>query len=165
MSNFTAQKQILGLLAWLVLCFVIAAIGAMGSMNAPEFYGQLIQPTWAPPAWLFGPVWSTLYTLMGVAAWMVWRQGGLKDTKLPMVLFLIQLAVNALWSWLFFAWQMGVWSMVDIIVLWVLIVMTIVAFWRVNKLAALLMIPYLLWVSFAAVLNYYMWQLNPSILA
>lgn len=158
------QKQIIGLIGWLVLCFSVAAVGAFGSMNAPEFYGQLLQPTWAPPAWLFGPVWSTLYTMMAIAAWLIWRQGGLKPIKTAMILFVVQLLVNGLWSWLFFAWQLGLWSFVNILVLWVLIVLTIRAFSRVNLLAGILLVPYLLWVSFAAVLNFYMWQLNPVIL-
>ncbi len=164
MSNFTAQKQTIGLASWLLLCFATAVTCAFGSMNAPEFYGQLTQPNWAPPAWLFGPVWITLYTLMAIAALLVWRQGGLKANKSAMILFVVQLFINGLWSWLFFAWQMGLWSFVDIVILWVLILVTLLKFGRVRLLAAVLLIPYLMWVSFATALNFSMWQSNTGIL-
>ncbi|MEZ5471940.1 MAG: TspO/MBR family protein [Marinicella sp.] len=165
MSNQSIQIQIIGLIGWLVLCFVASAIGAFGSMAAPAFYAGLIQPVWAPPAWLFGPVWTALYALMAISAWLVWRHGGFKQQSAPLTLFVVQLTINAFWSWLFFAWQQGLWSLIDIMILWILIVMTIWTFWRINKLAGVLLIPYMLWVSFAAILNYYMWQLNPEILA
>lgn len=158
------QQQILGLVAWLVLCFVASAIGAMASIKAQSFYVNLVQPDWAPPGWLFGPVWTVLYALMAISAWLVWRQGGFKRHPKALSLFLIQLALNALWSWLFFAWMMGFWSFVNMLVLWLLILLTQLSFLRINKLSGWLLIPYLLWVSFAAVLNLAMWQLNPSIL-
>lgn len=160
----SVQIQIIGLIGWLVLCFAASAIGAFGSMAAPSFYASLVQPIWVPPAWLFGPVWTALYTLMAISAWLIWRQGGFKQQRGPLSLFLLQLVINALWSWLFFAWQQGMWSFIDIMILWVLIVLTIWIFWRVSKLAGMLLMPYLLWVSFAAVLNFYMWQLNPGTL-
>ena len=128
------------------------------------FYQQLVRPDWAPPAWLFAPVWTVLYSLIGVAAWLVWRVGGFRAARTALTLFLVQLVVNALWSWLFFGWHLGGLALADILVLWVLIVATIVAFWRVAPLAGALLIPYLLWVSFAAALNHSVWQLNPRIL-
>lgn len=164
MSTMSKQKQVIGLLGWFILSFTASAIGAIASIQAKTFYGQLVQPSWAPPGSVFGPVWSLLYGLMAIAAWLVWRDGGFKNKRVPLTFFLVQLVVNALWSWLFFAWHLGAIAFVDILILWVLIVATIVFFWRVRPLAGALLIPYLCWVSFAAVLNYSVWQLNPGIL-
>jgi translocator protein len=165
--NAVAQSQarrILGLVGWLALSFVAAAIGAAASINAKDFYAHLAQPDWAPPAALFGPVWTLLYALMGIAAWRVWRSGGFRMHRTALTVFLIQLAVNALWSWLFFVWHKGAPALADIGVLWLLIAATLLLFWRVRPLAGVLLIPYLAWVSFAAALNYSVWQLNPNIL-
>ena len=101
---------------------------------------------------------------MGIAAWLVWRVGGFRVARTALTLFLVQLAVNALWSWLFFGWHLGGVAFADIALLWVLIVATLVAFWRVRPLAGVLLVPYLLWVSFAFALNYSVWQLNPQVL-
>ncbi|TDR19448.1 TspO/MBR related protein [Marinicella litoralis] len=158
------QQQIFGLVFWLLLCFGISAIGAMASIQARSFYVELIQPAWAPPGWLFGPVWTVLYAMMAIAAWLVWRQGGFKENRVALTLFLLQLFINGLWSWLFFAWQMGAASLFNIVVLWGLIVATLWTFIRTSHWAAGLLVPYLLWVSFATALNYAMWQLNPQIL-
>jgi benzodiazapine receptor len=164
MAIQTKQKQILGLIGWLVVSFAASAIGALASIQAKSFYGELVQPSWAPPASVFGPVWTLLYAMMAIAAWLVWRAGGFRNNRIALSLFGIQLALNALWSWLFFAWHLGAWAFADILVLWVFIAATTVTFWRVRPLAGALLVPYLLWVSFAAVLNYFMWQLNPQIL-
>ena len=164
MSSFSIRKQILGLIGWLVVSFAASAVGAAASIQARSFYGQLIQPNWAPPPGIFGPVWTVLYTLMGIAAWLVWRSGGFRSNRQALTLFLLQLVFNALWSWLFFAWNFGALALADIVVMWILIVATLVSFWRVRPLAGGLLIPYLLWVSFALVLNYSLWQLNPHIL-
>lgn len=152
------------LLGWLVLCFLAAGVGAVASVQAPQFYGQLSQPAWAPPASVFGPVWTALYALMGVAAWLVWRQGPGPGRAPALRLFVVQLALNALWSWLFFAWHLGAWALVDIALLWLLIVATLVHFWRLQPLAGLLLVPYLAWVGFAAALNLAVWRLNPQLL-
>lgn len=158
------DKQIIGFAAWLVVSFTAAGIGGAASIQAGPFYTQLIRPEWAPPPNLFGPVWTILYVLMGIAAWLVWRAGGFRAARTALTLFLVQLAVNALWSWLFFGWHLGGLAFADIVLLWVLIVATLVAFWRARPWAGALLIPYLLWVSFASVLNYSVWQLNPQIL-
>lgn len=158
------QKQILGLAGWLIVSFIAAGIGAAASVQAGPFYAQLVRPEWAPPAWVFGPVWTALYVLMGVAAWLVWRVGGFRAARPALTLFLVQLALNALWSWLFFGWHLGVLAFADVLLLWVMIVATLVAFWRIRPLAGALLVPYLLWVSFASVLNYSVWQLNPQAL-
>lgn len=158
------QKQFLGLIGWLVVSFVASAVGAVASIQAKSFYAKLAQPGWAPPAWLFGPVWTVLYALMAIAAWLVWRSGGFRANSVALSLFLLQLAFNALWAWLFFAWRLGALAFADILVLWLLIVATLISFWRVSRLAGALLVPYLLWVGFAAALNYSVWQLNPQIL-
>lgn len=165
MTAIPVYKQILGLLAWLTVTFAAAAIGGIASSNAGAFYQQLTRPGWAPPAWLFAPVWSMLYLLMGIAAWLVWRVAGVRSAGTALSLFLIQLAANALWTWLFFAWQRGVLAFAEILILWVLILGTVVALWRVRPLAGALLLPYLAWVAFAAALTYALWQLNPQILA
>lgn len=157
-------SQALGFVAWLALCYVAAGIGAIASVNAPAFYGELVQPEWAPPGSVFGPVWTFLYTCMAVAAWLVWRSAPWAETRVALGLFLLQLAVNALWSWLFFAWQLGGVAFAEVLVLWVLIVATLVAFWRHSRIAALLLVPYLGWVSFAAALNFWLWRANPGLL-
>jgi len=159
-----ASKQIAGLAGWLVVTSIAAAIGAAASVEAGSFYGRLMQPHWAPPSAVFGPVWMTLYVLMGVAAWLVWRVGGMRAARGALALYLLQLALNALWSWLFFGWHRGALAFADVILLWILIVATVIAFWRVRPLAGALLVPYLLWVSFASVLNYVVWRLNPAVL-
>ena len=164
MLTFSRQKQILGLAAWLVASFAASAVGAIASLQAKSFYSQLVQPAWAPPPGVFGPVWTTLYTLMGIAAWLVWRSGGFGANRQALSLFLLQLAFNALWSWLFFTWKLGGLAFAEIVVLWFLIAATLVSFWRVRKLAGALLIPYLAWVGFAAALNFSLWRLNPGIL-
>ncbi|MGV8922046.1 MAG: TspO/MBR family protein [Thermomonas sp.] len=166
MQSKPSQKQnsLLGLIGWLALCFAASAIGAAASMQAETFYAGLIQPEWAPPPSVFGPVWMVLYALMGIAAWMVWRVGGFIRNGNALSIFIVQLGVNALWSWLFFAWHKGAWAFADIALLWLLILAVILDFWRVRPLAGALLLPYLAWVSFAAALNFEVWQLNPGIL-
>jgi tryptophan-rich sensory protein len=163
-SGFSTAHQTIGLIGWLALCFGTAFLAALASIEAQSFYAQLTQPSWAPPAWLFGPVWTALYLMMALAAWLVWRRGGWAVQRKPLALFLAQLAFNALWSWLFFAWHLGALGFADILVMWVLIAATIATFWRVSRPAALLLVPYIAWVSFAAVLNFSVWQLNPGLL-
>lgn len=158
------RTQFLGLLGWFAVSFAASAVGAVASIQAKSFYGGLAQPAWAPPSAVFGPVWTVLYAMMAIAVWLVWRAGSLRANRTAISLFLAQLALNALWSWLFFAWHHGAWAFVDILALWVLVVATIVTFWRVRPLAGALLVPYLLWISFASALNYAVWQLNPHIL-
>jgi len=161
MTKLSTLRQAGGLAGWLVLSFVAAAIGAVASVTAATFYQQLTRPAWAPPGWLFGPVWSVLYLMMGVAAWLVWRKDGWPAAKTALGLFIAQLAANALWSWLFFARHQGLWAFVEILVLWLLILGTTVGFWRVRALAGALLLPYLVWVSFATALCLATWRLNP----
>jgi tryptophan-rich sensory protein len=109
-------------------------------------------------------VWTALYIMIGIAAWLVWRERGFAGARAALVLFAVQLAANALWTWLFFAWREGGLAFAEILLLWALIAITIVLFWRVRALAGALMLPYLLWVSFASALTYAIWQRNPSVL-
>lgn len=164
MSPLTKKQQILGLLGWLALSFVAAAVGSAATIRAGSFYVDLVRPEWAPPSSVFGPVWTTLYIMMAIAAWLVWRTGGFRAAKGALILFVVQLAFNALWSWLFFAWQLGAAAFAEVLVLWLLIAATLLAFWRIRPLAGVLLIPYLAWVSFASALNYTLWQLNPQVL-
>ena len=157
-------KQVAGLLAWLVVSFAAAAVGGIASANAGSLYEQLNRPPWAPPASLFAPVWTILYLLQAVSAWLVWRARGFRGGAVPLILFLVQLVANALWTWLFFAWRQGALALAEIILLWVLILATIVGFWRIRALAGALLVPYLLWVTFATALTYAIWQRNPGLL-
>lgn len=163
-SHSPLHRQVLGLLGWVFVSFVAAAIGAVGSMNAGAFYAQLARPDWAPPGWLFAPVWTVLYLLLGVAAWLVWRVRGFAGARGALGLFVVQLAANALWTWLFFVWHRGALALAEIIVLWLLILATVIAFARIQVWAGLLLIPYLVWVSYAAALTVTVWRLNPGVL-
>jgi tryptophan-rich sensory protein len=164
MSKFNKKQQALALVMSLTICYAVSFVGAMASINAKQFYASLVQPSWSPPGWLFGPVWIILYTMMGLSAWMIWRKNGFNAHRSSLLLYLFHLIPNALWGWLFFSWHLGAASFINIIVLWLLILITIFAFFRINKPAAMLLVPYLCWVSFAAALNYALWQNNPAIL-
>jgi translocator protein len=164
MIIISKSKQILGLLFWLVLTFSAGAIGAVASANARGFYLELVRPSWAPPGWLFAPVWSVLYLLMGISAWLVWRERGILASRLPLTLYIFQLAANALWTWLFFTFRSGAFAFYEILLLWLLILITIILFRRVRPVAGVLLLPYIAWVSFAAALTYATWVNNPLIL-
>lgn len=150
------------LLVCLLIVYAAAAVGAVASLNAPAFYASLARPGWAPPAAVFGPVWTLLYSLMGIALWRVWRSPSRRAAAIR--LFLAQLAVNASWSWLFFRWHLGAPAFAWIVLLLAMIVATIVTFWRVSRFAALLLAPYLGWVAFATVLSWSIWRANPTLL-
>ena len=154
----------LALILWIALCAAAGAVGAIASASAAGFYATLAQPSWAPPSWVFGPVWTLLYMAMAVSAWLVWRERGWARAGGALGLFLVQLALNALWSWLFFGWHHGALAFADIVALLVLIIATIIAFGRIKPLAAWLLVPYLAWVCFATALNYSVWQRNPPLL-
>jgi len=164
MSQRSTPAQIVGLLSWLAVAFAAAAFGAVASIDAGTFYAQLVRPVWAPPASVFGPVWSVLYLLMGIAAWLVWREQGAYRLGAALTLFVAQLCANALWSWLFFAWRHGAFAFADVLVLLALIAATITMFWRIRRLAGILMLPYFAWVGFASVLTWAVWQSNPMAL-
>jgi tryptophan-rich sensory protein len=102
--------------------------------------------------------------MMGVAAWLVWRQYGMRVARTAFIVFVVQLVLNALWTWLFFTWHLGAIALVEILALWTLIAITIILFWPLNRIAAMLLVPYLAWVSFASALNLALWKLNPAVL-
>ena len=146
----------------LALSLAAAALGAIASINAGAFYAHLARPAWAPPGWLFGPVWTVLYLLMALALWRVWRVRPAKSR--PVRLFLAQLAVNAVWSWLFFRLHMGALSFAWIVLLVTLLGVTVTAFWQVSSVAGVLLLPYLAWVLFACALAWALWRANPAAL-
>jgi len=161
MSVTAPKYPWLGLIVLLVVCFAAAGIG--GAVTTPKiatWYAALAKPSWNPPNWIFGPVWSVLYLCMAIAAWLVWRQGGLAGAATPLALFAVQLVLNLAWSWLFFGFQNPGLAFVDIVLLWAAIAATMVAFWFRSAIAGILFLPYLAWVSFAAVLNFVVWRLN-----
>jgi tryptophan-rich sensory protein len=154
----------MGLFGWLLLTFAAAAIGGVASSEAGAFYSQLVRPNWAPPGWLFAPVWTVLYVLMGTAAWLVWRVHGFKKARTPLTLFIVQLGANALWTWVFFVWHQGALAFAEIILLWCLIAATVASFRKLNTVAAALLLPYLAWVTFASALTFATWRLNSNLL-
>lgn len=158
------STQALGALGWFTITFAAAALGAWASTSAASFYATLAPPAWAPPASLFGPVWTLLYAMMAVAAWLVWRERGTAATRPALTLYLLQLGVNALWSWLFFGWRLGALALVDILLLVMLVVATLIAFARIRALAAVMLLPYLGWITFASTLNLAVWRANPGVL-
>lgn len=164
MQKRSTLAQAAGLLAWLAVAFAAAGVGAIASVDAGSFYAQLAKPAWAPPGSVFGPVWSALYLIMGIAAWLVWCEQGIQGRVVALALFLVQLITNAFWSWLFFAWRNGAAAFAGVLILLILIVATIAAFWRIRRLASLLLVPYLAWVCFASLLTWAVWQSNPEVL-
>lgn len=151
----------LGLAVILVVCFAAAGIGgAITTPKIPGWYATLAKPSWNPPNWIFGPVWSALYLCMAVAAWLVWRQGGLAGAAMPLALFGVQLVLNVLWSCLFFGLQNPGLAFVEVLVLWTAIAATMVTLWLRSTVAGVLFVPYLAWVSFASILNFVIWRLN-----
>ncbi len=151
------MNSILSLVVWLVVCFGAALLGLRFPPGA--WYAGLRKPSWNPPNWIFGPVWTLLYILMAVAAWLVWENGGAANTG-ALALFLVQLILNAVWTWLFFGLHRPGLAAAEIVLLWLAILATTLGFWTVQPLAGLLLVPYLLWVSFAAILNFTVWRLN-----
>ena len=151
------------LAASLCSCYLAALIGSMFTTpNVPTWYATLARPTFAPPDWVFAPVWTALFTLMGISAYLVWREG-IDDpgVKVGLEVFAFQLVVNVTWSAAFFGLRSPLAGLVLIALLWALIALNIQKFRQVSKMAAALLLPYIIWVSFAAVLNFEIWRLNP----
>jgi translocator protein len=150
----------------LVICILIPqAAGGIGALfteaSVSTWYQGLAKPSFNPPGWIFGPVWTALYIMMGVALFLVWRKGpGRREVKTAAFLFAAQLALNVLWSFLFFYLRMPMAAFIEIIVLWIMIVATAIALYRESRAAGALFIPYILWVGFASVLNFLLWRLN-----
>jgi benzodiazapine receptor len=157
-SRETAGRQVLALAGWLILCFAASATAVFVSTGG--WYARLAKPPWNPPAWVFGPVWTLLYAMMATAAWWVWRHGGRTANQRALRLFLLQWVLNALWTPLFFGLHSPGWAFADILALWAVLAATVLSFWRVSVVAGVLLSPYLAWVTFAAALNFEIWQLN-----
>ena len=152
------MKKIWKLIISILIPFVASAIGGFfTSTSVSTWYVDLIKPSFNPPSWVFGPVWTILYLLMGIALYLVWIS---KYEKKAFIAFGVQMFLNALWSVLFFGLQNPLFAFIEIIFLWIAILITIVYFYRINKISAYLLIPYILWVSFAAVLNFFIFYLN-----
>jgi tryptophan-rich sensory protein len=155
-------SQVFAFLVLLLACFGTAAIGAAWTSTSIEgWYQTLAKPAWTPPDWVFGPVWTVLYLMMAIAGWLFWRRSGIVGARGAWLLFAAQLLLNALWSGIFFALRSPGLAFIEILVLWSAIAGTIVAFWPHSRWASYLLVPYLAWSSFAAVLNLAIWRLNP----
>ena len=161
-SPVSSRASLLGLAGFLVTCLGVSWIAAWAtSTSVGSWYPTLAKPDFTPPDEVFGPVWVPLYIMMALAGWRVWRKAGFSGAgRTALVLFAVQLAFNLIWSVLFFGLQRIDAALIDIGLLWLAIAATIVAFWRVDGFAAVLLLPYLAWVSFAALLNYEIWRLN-----
>lgn len=152
------MRNVVGLVLWVL---VSLGAGLVGSQFMPgEWYAALVKPSWNPPSTVFAPVWTTLYVMMGVAAWMVWRKAGFGGARGALALFFLQLILNGAWSYLFFGAHLPMVAFFEIVLLWLVILTTLVSFWRVRPVAGALLIPYLCWVGFAAALNFQLWRLN-----
>ena len=149
------------LILFMVICLGIAGAGSMfTSGSVGNWYPMIQKPSWTPPSWLFGPVWTVLYLMMATAAWLVWRRRKLDNVRGAFGLFVFQLALNAAWSPLFFGLQNPLAGLFDIILLWAAILVTLLSFWKISPLAGALLVPYWLWVSFATALNFAIWNMN-----
>lgn len=157
-----AEKPLLRFFASIALCEGAGLFGSIFTIQSiPTWYVGLQKPWFTPPAWLFGPAWTTLYALMGISLFIIWNLH-LEYGKLSRAisLFGVQLVFNVLWSYLFFGLQLPLAAFVEILILWITILLTAFSFWKWSKLAAILFVPYLVWVSFASLLNFYIWRLN-----
>ncbi|ADE16093.1 TspO/MBR family protein [Nitrosococcus halophilus Nc 4] len=152
------MKSVAVLVLFLVAAFGAAAFGAL--FPPGSWYEQLVKPPWTPPNWVFAPVWTLLYVLMGVSGWLVWRRAGFSAAPAAFSAFALQLVLNGTWSWLFFGLHRPGIAFGEILLLWMAILVTIFLFWKKTWLAGAILLPYLVWVSFAAVLNWKLWQLN-----
>ena len=157
------SRDILKLIVSLVACQCAGLVGSIFTMKAiPTWYAALEKPSFTPPNWLFAPAWVTLYILMGVAAFIIWRKGSEQwQVRMALITFLVQLVLNALWSVVFFGFKSPLAGVVVIVILWVAILFTILKFFKLSTVAGVLLLPYILWVSFAAILNISVWMLNP----
>ena len=155
------SRDVLDLVAFLVLCLAVSGIGAaVTATSVGTWYQALHKPTFNPPDWLFAPVWTTLYILMAIAGWRVWRQAGFETGRKALTVFVVQLALNLAWSFIFFGQQRIGLALIEIAILLLVIIATTVLFWRIDRWAGVLFLPYVLWVAFATVLNASLWWLN-----
>jgi len=162
-SSYLKVPTLLKLAAAIIFCEVVGSLGSVVTMPSPgSWYSTLAKPFFAPPAWVFGPVWFTLFALMGIALFLIWELGIEKpEVRFAVGIFMVQFFLNVIWSFLFFGLRSPLLGLIDIIILWWLILATIVVFYRVRKSAAYFLIPYIAWVSIATVLNASIYLLNP----
>ncbi len=153
-----SASSLLVLLGFIAACFLAAVTGA--AFRPGEWYERLAKPAWRPPNRLFAPVWAVLYLTIAVSGWMVWRQAGFAGATLPLAIYALQLALNAAWTPIFFSLHRPDLGLLDIALLWLSIVATIALFYPIRAGAALLLVPYLAWVTFAVALNFAIWCLN-----
>lgn len=155
-------SRIIKLIISITICEVIGSIGSIFAIpSIPTWYAKLVKSGINPPNWIFAPVWTTLFLLMGIAFYIIWEKGkDNKNFKPALLAFGLQLALNALWSFLFFGLKSPLFALLEIILLWIAILVTISNFQKISKTAALLLLPYILWVTFAAILNFFIWQFN-----
>ena len=151
-------SDILGLAGFFAVCFATASSGAF--FRPGTWYEDLAKPWWRPPNWLFAPAWSLLYCAIAVSGWLVWRQAGFAGAALPLGIYTVQLVLNAAWSGLFFGLRRPDIAFGEVVLLWLSILATILAFHPVHAGAAWLLVPYLCWVTFASCLNFSIWRLN-----
>ena len=154
--------EVLILFSSIIICQLAGFIGSIFTTPAiPSWYANINKPSFRPPNWVFAPVWTTLYLLMGIALFLVLRKGlNEKDIKIAVAVFILQLVLNALWSFLFFGLESPFAAFIEIIFLWAAILISIILFFQISRVAGALLIPYILWVSFASVLNFAIWQMN-----
>lgn len=158
--------NVVKLIVSILVCQIAGVIGGVFTASSVEtWYATLSKPAFNPPNWLFSPVWITLYALMGIALFLVWRRGfPAEGVRSAISLFAVQLGLNTIWSILFFGLQWPLIAFIEILVLWGFILITLLKFAKISKAAGFLLVPYLLWVSFASVLNFFLWYLNRSLL-
>lgn len=156
------MKKFFQLILAILICQSAGLIGSVFTAPAiPTWYATLVKPAFNPPGWLFGPVWLTLYALMGISLYLIWQSRRSHPLATwTVILFIIHLFFNAIWSVIFFGYHQIFLALIDIAILWLMIVILIGLFWRIKKSAAYLMLPYLAWVSFALILNFSLWRLN-----
>jgi benzodiazapine receptor len=155
------KSQIFKLFASLALPLVLGAIAGLFTAEAvPEWYETLNRPPFNPPNWLFGPVWTTLYILLGISLFLIWKQSASKERNLAILVFLLQQALNFGWSFIFFYFNMIGFALIEIILLWISIIIMLVLFYKIKPMAAYINIPYLIWVTFATILNASYYLLN-----
>lgn len=153
--------SIIALPCFIAACFLAALTGAW--FRPGEWYERLKKPSWRPPNWLFAPVWTVLYLMIAVAGWLVWREAGFAGARWPLAVYALQLILNAAWTPLFFGLHRPDLGLVDIVLVWGSIIATIVLVYPIHAGAALLLVPYLAWVTFASALNFAVWRLNPVV--
>jgi len=146
----------------ILICQLAAVVGSLFTRpSIPTWYATLQKPSFNPPSWLFAPVWTILFTLMGISAYLVWSKGFAKrEVRIALSIFVIQLVLNVLWSFFFFKLRSPFYALIEIVILWAGILVTAVYFFTVSRAASFLLFPYIAWVSFAVILNFYLFKLN-----